>query len=193
MTATISMSSAPRQMGGRCMAGVVSPTGRMMPYETSGKEKSQCRLPAAVALVEHGLVDALYLPERRMWMRRQGGRRRRHRFRHPRYHLRPRRWNGCKVEGPPQRLHTRRFGREGRHRARRPCHRLHPRHRRGRRRMDPLGITWGVRDRPAGGWCTQEEEMGEGSRRNTITDPPANRRAVAGGPQGGLGVNSRRR
>ena len=31
---------------------VVNPTGRMMPYETSGKERSQCRLPAAVALVE---------------------------------------------------------------------------------------------------------------------------------------------
>ena len=45
------------------VVGVVNPTGRMMPYETSGKEKSQCRLPAAVALVEHGLVDALYLPE----------------------------------------------------------------------------------------------------------------------------------
>ena len=45
------------------MVGVVNPTGRMMPYETSGKERSQCRLPAAVALVEHGLVDVLYLPE----------------------------------------------------------------------------------------------------------------------------------
>ena len=45
------------------VVGVVNPTGRMMPYETSGKEKSQCRLPAAVALVEHGLVDVLYLPE----------------------------------------------------------------------------------------------------------------------------------
>ena len=45
------------------VVGVVNPTGRMMPYETSGKERSQCRLPAAVALVEHGLVDVLYLPE----------------------------------------------------------------------------------------------------------------------------------
>ena len=59
--------------------------------------------------------------------------------------------------------------------------------------MDPLGITWGVRDRPAGSWCTREEEMGEGSYRGVIADPPANRKAEAGGPQGGLGVSCRRR
>ena len=59
--------------------------------------------------------------------------------------------------------------------------------------MDPLGITWGVRDRPAGGWCTRGGEMGEGSYRGTIADPPANRKAEAGGPQGGLGVSCRRR
>jgi len=93
----------------------------------------------------------------------------------------------------PAALHTRRLGREGRHRTRRPCHRLHPRRRRGRHRMDPLGMTWGTRGRPAGGWCTREEEMEEGSCRGTIADPPANRRAEAGGPQGGLGVSCRRR
>jgi len=67
----------------------------------------------------------------------------------------PRRWNGCRVVGPPQRLHTRRFGREGRHRTRHPCHRLHSRRRRSRHRMGPLGITGGVRNRPAGGWSTE--------------------------------------
>ena len=72
-------------------------------------------------------------------------------------------------------------------------HRLHPRRRRGRHRMDPLGITRGIRNRPAGGWCTREEEMGEGNYRGTIADPPANRKAEAGGPQGGLGVSCRRR
>ena len=51
----------------------------------------------------------------------------------------------------------------------------------------------GTRDRPAGGWCTRAEEMGEGSCRGTIADPPAGRRAVAGGPRGGLGVSCRRR
>ena len=40
----------------------------------------------------------------------------------------------------------------------------------------------------AGGWSTREEELGEGSSRNTITDPPASRKAEAGGPhRGGLG------
>ena len=52
--------------------------------------------------------------------------------------------------------------------------------------MDPLGMTWGGRDRPAGSWCTREEEMGEGSYRGTIADPPANRKAEAGGPEGGM-------
>ena len=124
---------------------------------------------------------------------RRCGRQYRHRFRHPHCHFRPHHWNGCRVVGPPQRLHTGRLGREGRHRTRRPCHRLHPRRRRGRHRMDPLGITWGTRDRPAGGWCTREEERGEGNYRGTRADPPANRKAEAGGPRGGLGVSCRRR
>ena len=50
--------------------------------------------------------------------------------------------------------------------------------------MDPLGITGGIRNRPAGGWSTREEELGEGSCRNTITNPPASRRAEVGGPRG---------
>ena len=51
----------------------------------------------------------------------------------------------------------------------------------------------GGRNRPVGGWGIREEELGEGSCRNTITGPPASRKAEAGGPQGGLGVNCRRR
>ena len=120
------------------------------------------------------------------------GRQCRHRFRHPHYHSRPHRWNGGRVAGPPQWLHTRRFGREGRLRTRRPCPHLHPRRRRGHHRTDPLEITWGTQDRPAGGWCIRGEEVGEGSYRNTITDPPASPRAGAGGPRRGPGVSCQR-
>ena len=71
------------------------------------------------------------------------GGRHRHQARPHHHRLRPRRWSDRWVEEPPLRVHTRRCGRQCRHRSRHPhCHfRLHPRRRRGRHRMDPLGIT----------------------------------------------------
>ena len=57
--------------------------------------------------------------------------------------------------------------------------------------MDQLGIAGGIRNRPAGGWSTREKELGEGSCRNTITGPPASRKAEAGGPRGQLSEEAR--
>jgi len=59
--------------------------------------------------------------------------------------------------------------------------------------MDPLGITWGGRDRPAGGWSTRKEELGEGRGREEIAGQPTDRKAGIGGPRVRSGVNCRRR
>ena len=50
--------------------------------------------------------------------------------------------------------------------------------------MDPLGITWGGRDRPAGGWSTRKEGLGAGRGREEIAGQPTDRKA-------GIGVDRR--